>query len=110
MLKAEACWITGYDGDDEDGDGDGNVDDAGDGCGGVDDDDSDNDGDCCGGGAPQSMLKAKSCWMPSDNDDAHPKIDADFAFVGVIKDCSAIRHHPLWLKKVRNRISKLIFL
>ena len=23
MLKAEACWITGYDGDDEDGDGDG---------------------------------------------------------------------------------------
>ena len=64
MLKAEACWITGYNGDDEDGDGDGNVDDDGDGgCGDYDDDDSDNDGDCCGGGAPQSMLKAKSCWM-----------------------------------------------
>ena len=48
----------------------------------------------------------------SDNDDAHPKIDADFAFVGVIKDCSAIRHHPLGLKKVSfvDRISKLIFL
>ena len=41
------------------------------------------------------------------NDDAHPKIDADFAFVGVIKDCSAIRHHPLWLKKSQEQNIKI---